>query len=182
MNNEKAEEIKAESLDNMVVNIAQGRLSYLSELYLKLKRPIFVLALSILHDYYAAEDVMQETFLKVTANAKEYRKGTNARAWILSIARNQSLNTLKRDKKDEELDENMAGSNAGLEENVAGTIDFYKMIEPLDDLEKQILVLRFSGGLKATEIAGIMNCSPGYIRNKFSRALKKIRKNSLPDQ
>ena len=161
--------------DRLVINIAEGNLSYLSELYLKLKKPIFALALSILGDYYAAEDIMQETFVKVTSNADSYQKGTNARAWIFSIARNLCLNSLHL-KKREELNENMtaAGGNT-FEEKVASAIDFKQLISPLDETEKQIFVLHFYGGLKKTQIAKIMDITPVNVRAKYSRALKKLR-------
>jgi len=178
MLNEKAKEIKMGYYDRLVINIAEGNLSYLSELYQKLRRPIFALAMSIIGEYYAAEDIMQETFLKVTANASMYHKGTNARAWIFTIARNLCLNNLQM-KKGEELNENMVEQRGGdFEERVASVINFNRMIEPLDDVERQIFVLHFYGGLKKTQIAQMMKMSPANVWAKYSRALKKLRANS----
>jgi len=106
----------------------------------------------LLYPSYATIIRLKETFLKVTANAKEYHKGTNAKAWVFSIARNLCLNKLKM-KKSEELTENMAETNStDFEEKVASTIHFNQMIEPLDETERQIIVLHFSGGLKNTQI------------------------------
>jgi len=175
MGNNKDKAIDIGYYDHLIINIADGKVTDLSELYLKLKTSIFAFALSILRDYYSAEDVMQETFLKVTVNAKEYQKGTNAKAWIFSIARNLCLDRL-RIKKGEELTEKATvSSNADFEEKVASTIDFNQMLEPLDETERQIIALRFSGELKNTQIAEIINMSPVNVRTKYSRALKKLK-------
>lgn len=176
MDSERNKALETGDYDHMVVNIAKGVLSDLSNLYMKLKRPIFVYALSILHDYNAAEDVMQETFLKVTVHANEYKKGTNAKAWILSITRNLSLYALEQQKRMEELPNNFLETVISPEEKVDSTVDFFKLIEPLDEVEKEIIVLRFPGKLRFTEIAEIMKVSPGYIRNRYSRAVKKLKR------
>lgn len=176
MGDEKAKASNISYFDHMVVDIAQGNIDSLSELYYKLQKPVFVLALSILQDYYAAEDVMQETFIKVASNAKDYRQGTNAKAWIFSIARNLCLDTLKK-KKNDELTENIADSE-NFEEKAASSIDFLRMLKVLNEDEKQIIVMHFYGGLKKVEIAELMGVPSANIRVAYSRALKKL-KNSM---
>lgn len=175
MGNENAKESNTIYFDHMVMTIAEGSTDSLSELYYKLQKPIFVLALSILQDYYAAEDVMQETFLKVVSHAKDYRQGTNAKAWIFTMARNLCLDTLKR-KRNDELTENMTDSNP-FEEKVASSIDFLNMLHVLNEDEKQIIVMHFYGGLKKVEIAKLMGVPSANIRVAYSRALKKLKNN-----
>jgi hypothetical protein len=70
MEPEKAEDNNV-YFDRMVKEIAEGHSDSLSELYDTLRKPVFVLALSILQDYYVAEDVMQETFIRVATYASE---------------------------------------------------------------------------------------------------------------
>lgn len=175
MSNGKPHAISVGSLDRMVINIAEGNMASLSSLYSQLQKPIFVLALSLLHDYYAAEDVMQETFVKVMAHAKEYRKGTNAKAWIFSIARNLCLDSLKR-MQSGPLSENITDSD-DLEDKVASAVDIIRILDTLDETEKQIIVMHFYGGLRKVQIAKLMNVPAGSIRMKYSRALKKLKDN-----
>ena len=47
-----------------------------------------------------AEDIMQETFIKVINNNDKFIMGSNAKAWIYTIARNTSLNYLKATKRE----------------------------------------------------------------------------------
>lgn len=165
MVNEKAEESGAGYFDSVVANIAEGNTDSLSALYCRLKKPVFVLALSILRDYDAAEDVMQETFLRVISRAGEYRRGTNAKAWIFAIARNLCLDTLKRRKPDE-LTEYIPDSSC-FEEKAASSIDFLRMLEALNDDEKQIIVMHFYGGLKKVEIAKLMGVPHRQLQRRL---------------
>lgn len=51
--------------EQLLVRIAAGDKAALAELYAQAKNPVYCFALSILRDSFAAEDVMQETFLQV---------------------------------------------------------------------------------------------------------------------
>ena len=175
MGNESAKESSTVYFDHMVMNIAEGRNDALSELYDQLKKPVFVLALSILQDYYAAEDVMQETFVKVVLNANDYRQGTNARAWIFSIARNLCLDTLKK-KTNDELTDNIPDLD-NFEEKAASSIDFLRMLQGLNEDEKQIIVMHFYGGFKKVQIAELMGVPSANVRVAYARALKKLKNN-----
>lgn len=161
--------------DKSISKIAEGNLSALSELYIKLKKPVFILALSIVRDYPMAEDIMQETFVKVASNVDNYRKGTNAKAWILSITRNMSLDYLKKRKKEDITDEITVPSNSKFEEEIASTIEFQKMIEPLDEIEKQIIVLHITAGIKHKQIGKVLELTTENVRTKYSRAIKKLK-------
>ena len=78
--------------EQLLVRIAAGDKAALAELYAQAKNPVYCFALSILRDSFAAEDVMQETFLQVWKSAPTYRpSGKNALTWILGITKYLSL-------------------------------------------------------------------------------------------
>lgn len=176
MGSDMTQENSVGYFDDAVKSIAEGRSDSLAELYATLKKPVFVFALSILQDYQEAEDVMQETFLRVAAKSSDYRPGTNARAWIFSIARNLSLDILKR-KKPVALTEDVADSG-NFEEKAASAIDFLRMLRVLNENERQIVVMHFYGGLRKAEIAKLLGVPSANVRVTYGRALKKL-KNSL---
>jgi RNA polymerase sigma-70 factor, ECF subfamily len=173
---ENAKSMESGFLDRLLNGVARGRADDLEALYRALQRPVFLLALSMLHDYSAAEDVTQETFIRVNKSAASCRKDTNAKAWIFTIARNLCLNRLKA-QKPAELSENTPDHGPELEERIASAIDFERMIAPLSETERQVIVLRFSGGLKHTQTAKLLGLSHNNVRAVYSRALKKLRKN-----
>jgi RNA polymerase sigma-70 factor (ECF subfamily) len=162
-------------LNKSMSRIAYGDVLALDALYKDLKKPVFMLALSILRDYPSAEDIMQETFLKVNEKADTYTAGTNPKAWVLTIARNLALNTIKKRSREtltlEELGETAADENGLLDGN-----DFTHTMRQLDEPERSIVTLRIVCGLRHAEIAKIVGLTANDTRVRYSRALKKLKK------
>jgi RNA polymerase sigma-70 factor (ECF subfamily) len=75
--------------------IAAGDMDALEWLYRELRVPVFAVALAITADRGLAEDVLQETFLRVYTRARTYRPGSTPRAWMVEIARNLALDTVR---------------------------------------------------------------------------------------
>jgi RNA polymerase sigma-70 factor (ECF subfamily) len=164
-------------IDKSVLQIAQGDNTALSLLYRCLKKPVFLLALSILRDESLAEDVMQETFLKVSEKADTYHAGTNPKAWVLTIARNLSLNCLKSRGREEltgkDIDMQFDENN---ENRAVSSADFMKALQQLDETQQTIVTVRILCDLKHAQIAEMINLSPGDVRIRYHRALKLLKK------
>ena len=79
---------KQKNIDMCIRLIARHDYTALEEFYKEFSNPIYRFSLMLLHDSHLAEDAMQNTFVKIMANAKSYSPGTNPRAWIFAIARN----------------------------------------------------------------------------------------------
>ncbi|MGG7176774.1 RNA polymerase sigma factor [Clostridium paraputrificum] len=172
----KSEDIIAIKLDDWLVKSKDGDDESLGRLYSELKRPIFVLALSIVNDYQVAEDILQETFIKIMNNSEGYKKGSNAKAWIMTIARNISLNHLKKVKREEIRDDLAISGDGNFTEEVESTMEFLRLIEELNQEEKEIVALRLSAGISHMQISKLLNISLLNVRAKYSRAIKKLKK------
>ena len=93
------------TLDEALGCIAEGDHSAFGELYEQTRRTVYYIALSYVRERMLAEDVMQATYLKVLGNAARYRRGTNARAWIARIARNEAIDLMRRRSRELSVDE-----------------------------------------------------------------------------
>lgn len=186
MQNEESLGIIGLSADRSVSRLAEGDVGALSQLYSLLRRPVFLLALSILGDHALAEDVMQETFLKINEHAGSYRPGTNPKAWVLAITRNLALNMLRRRSREQpgdDLLESLPCAEGGSASPAVGTgagdaddrLDFARTMAQLGEPERSIVTMRVVCGLRHREIAKILGCAPGDVRVRYSRALKKLR-------
>nr|WP_280521300.1 RNA polymerase sigma factor [Paenibacillus mangrovi] len=82
-------------MDEALDSIVSGKIDSLQTIYKELRIPVYGLALSILQNKSWAEEIMQETFVRVYEKASNYRHGTNPKAWIISIARNLSYELLR---------------------------------------------------------------------------------------
>ena len=81
-----------QQLDRLIVRISGGDDDALAELYEKTNRGVFAFLYSYLDNREDSEDAMQDVYLKVKLHAGSYRHGSNARAWMLQIAKNIALN------------------------------------------------------------------------------------------
>ena len=93
------------SIDEAMARLAAGENDALEEIYTQTRKTVYYVALSIVRERMLAEDVMQTTYLKVLANASAYRAGSNARAWIARIAKNEAIGLLRRRKREVSVDE-----------------------------------------------------------------------------
>ena len=162
--------------DKAIVGIAEGDVNALSVLYDQLSRQIYFVAYAILKTHHDAEDVLQQTLCEIVKNAHRYRKGSNARAWVLGIARNQALNACRDRKAYISLEE--AENDVRYAETDAELLSSFTMFDALRTLsgeEEQIVLLRIESGLKFKEIAELLHITVSSAEKKYQRALKKLK-------
>jgi RNA polymerase sigma-70 factor, ECF subfamily len=160
--------------EKSIYKVADGDISELTQIYGCFKRPVFLIAYSIVKDYALAEDVMQETFLRVSEKASTYRGG-NSKSWVLEIARNIALNCVKKRNWETISADESESMSPSVEDAAVAEADFTRAITVLDEVERSIVILHLAGSLKHTEIAHILGIMPGDVRIRYFRALKKLK-------
>ncbi len=164
------------TLDEHLKKFAEGDDSDFGAFYLATKKPIYHIALGIVRDRALAEDVMQNTYMKVLAGAGSYKRGTNASAWIARIARNEALNLKKRRMRESPVDERenehlfpvAKPDEYGLLTDVARRI--------LSEDEFTVLMLAAADGYKRREIAAMLKMPLPTVTWKYHQALAKMRR------
>ncbi len=161
--------------DKAIVGVAQGDMNALSDIYDSIGKQVYFVAYSILKNHNDAEDILQQVFCEIVKNAHAYRSGSNARAWILSIARNQALKYL-RDKKTciplEDVTNSFECSEA--DEDFISNLTMFEALKVLSEQDRQIVLLHIEGGMKFKEIANLLNITVDSAKKKYQRALKKL--------
>jgi len=131
-----------------------------------------------------AEDILQETFVKVWGYIKQFRpEGGSLQAWIYKITANtinDYFRKIYRQPETLELLENLEkASEANVEKEVGNRLEtegYIKAFELLGESQKQVLELRLIQDLSILETAKILGKSNLAVRVLFHRALKKLRK------
>ena len=159
--------------DMALCRIASGDHEALTVIYKKLGRQIYLLAYSILQDTYAAEDVMQETFVRLLASANSYQPQTNARAYVLKITRNLALNALQK-RRHEVMCESPIDENTA-DEGEAKPLSALESLSLLSEEERQIVVLKLDGGQTHRQIASLLGISTAACEKRYRRALEKLK-------
>ena len=165
-----------ERLERLLAGVARGEQDALEALYQSARAAVYALALSVLKNTHDAQDVTQDTFVRVYESARFYRPQGTPMAWILTIARNLARMKLREGAKAAELDEAQwdaipAESSVSAEERHL----LQDALGGLADQERQIVLLHAVSGLKHREIAQLMELPLATVLSKYHRALKKLR-------
>lgn len=158
--------------------IGEGDQEAFRTLYEQARSPVYSYALSILRHREDAEDAAQETFLKIRAAAHLYRPQGKPLAWIFTIARNICLMKFRQrsrlspvpiEEQREELDFSQ------IEEREDRMV-LEAAFTVLSQEERQIIMLHAVTGLKHREVSALLRMPLSTVLSKYSRGIKKLRR------
>jgi RNA polymerase sigma-70 factor (ECF subfamily) len=157
------------------------------------RKPLFNFILRFVRDPAAAEDVTQETFLRLIKGADAYQRQAKFTTWLYTIARNLCVDAARRGKhrKAASLD-----APIGDDDGSASLLDFVpdgaagvdrqaqsrelgarlrQAIESLPDEQREIFLLREVADLQFNEIAAVVGCPENTVKSRMRYALEKLR-------
>ncbi len=144
------------------------------------------LAVRYLHDPSEAEDVVQETFLRMLRIADTVDDGFNVMAWLHRVATNICLSQLRTARRVQLVDTGGETMQAEEDRRRAGQPEqayeityarelFGRVVRRLPAQQRLCLVLREVQGLSYRDIAGRLSVSPGSIESLLFRARRRFR-------
>lgn len=151
-------------------------------LYQNTDRTVYSFILSIMKNPQDAEEVMQETYMKIWTSASSYQSQGKPLAWIFTIARNLCYMKFRDQKHRADMGlEELTGEETGELclplENLADAMALRAALELLKEDERQIVLLHASAGLKHREIASSLGMPLATVLSKYNRAIKKLKQN-----
>ena len=146
---------------------------YKERLYWHIRRMV------ISHD--DADDVLQNTFIKVYKNLHNFNGESQIYTWLYRIATNESLTFIKKRKRttqigSEELQESLV-ANLTSDPYFNGDeaqLTLQKAIDTLPAKQKQVFVMKYFDELQYNEISEILDTSEGALKASYHHAVKKI--------
>lgn len=138
---------------------------------------VFNTANYILRDRVEAEDVMQETFITAFDRLDDLGEESKLQGWLKTIARNKSLNQIKKRRSWNDFDDISEVADVDLEEDTSD-LDLtyiYKCIGELPEGYRVILTLFLIEGLDHEEIADHLGITNSTSRSQYTRARQKLR-------
>jgi RNA polymerase sigma-70 factor, ECF subfamily len=177
--------------------ILAGEKQLFHDLIRPCERSIYFLLFSLLKNEADAEDVAQETVIKVYQNLDKFRGDSQFRTWVLSIARNEGLGRLRKissrreDSLDAETDEQTGDYTPAiltswreipaeaLEQKELGNI-LRDAIEGLPEIYRNVVVLRDIEELDIRESAAVLGISEASVKVRLHRARALLQRNLAP--
>lgn len=164
-------------LDRLLSGVAAGDREALARLYRRTRTAVYGLALSYLKNTHDAQDVTQDTFVRVWDSAHQYRPKGSPMGWLLAIARNLALMKIRQNQRHVELEQEewdaIPAEETGL--NPEDRQLLQNALAALGDEERQVVLLHAVTGLKHREIASLLEMPLATVLSKYHRALKKLR-------
>ena len=141
---------------------------------------VYAYVASLLRDRSAAEDVTAQAFERAYRKRRSYRPARGSReAWVFGIARNAALDELRRRKRHATLEadsEDLTSSSpTDLAELALRRETVRAALATLEEREREMVALKFMGGLSNTEIARVLGLSESNAGTKLHRTITKLR-------
>lgn len=162
---------------NLFERIRLGDQDAFRELYEVTHTPLYAFLLSYTLNREDAQDLLQDTYIKVFNNCHLYREQGNPMAWMMKIAKNLFLTQRKRQQSDK-LNYEDVENELGFDDmtNVDNRMVLEKMFEILSEDDRNLIILHDVSGLKHKEIAEIMGMPLGTVLARYNRGIRKLQK------
>ena len=129
-----------------------------------------------------AEDLLQETFVKVWNNAASYDASRGrVYTWLLNIARHTALDKLRtqkynRHQKSLFMPPTVSNSAAWSEEMKTSDVGLHQQINKLDEKYRQIIDLVYLNGYTQSEVTEALGIPLGTVKSRVKIAIRELRK------
>ena len=158
----------------LMSKVAKGNLDVLKVLFERHHKHVFNFLYKMCGNRMLSEDLTQEVFYKLMKYRTSYNNGKFV-SWLFTIARN-SLNThFRRTSNNYEDMDSLDYKLVAEEEEKKDYSDLHLAINQLDASDKELVILNRFQEIKYEELAEIVGSTPGAVKTKVSRALKKLK-------
>lgn len=164
-------------IERCIIELGQGNNDAFDRLYTLLNRSVYAYALTIMRNVHDAQDITNDCFVSIYANAHKYLAQGKPMAWIMSIVKNMCYSRFRQSQRFADVDESqlenqlLASSDASAEDRIVVRTCLYKLSEQ----ERIVVVLHAVAGMKHKDIAEHLQIPLSTVLSKYNRALAKLK-------
>ena len=166
--------------EQIILDVQHGKAESFRWLIERYQRPVLQMIFNLIHDSHAAEDISQEVFIAVYRKISTFDPmRSKFVTWLFTIARNKSINHLRKKKKVSFSVQEEIVAEADPCEEVCKEEFFQQLDDALKQLgpcQQRAFVLAEFENLPYEEIAQIECVSIGTVKSRIHRAKEKLRK------
>lgn len=134
-------------------------------------------ARGLCRDMTAAEDLAQDGLLRAWTAQASYRSGTNLKAWVFTIMRNQSYSERRVAWRNVALDQQMAEETLVAISNPTATLELDELRRAmllLPDEQREAVILIGAAGCSYEEASAMCDCPVGTVKSRASRGRRQL--------
>ncbi|NBN80107.1 RNA polymerase sigma factor [Microvirga tunisiensis] len=124
-----------------------------------------------------ADDLVQDTILKAWAKQDSFEPGTNMKAWLFTILRNEFYSQMRKRGREVQDSDGLFTERLAVHPAQHGTLDmadFRRALERLPDDQREAIILVGASGFSYEEAAAICGCALGTIKSRVNRARNRL--------
>jgi RNA polymerase sigma-70 factor (ECF subfamily) len=129
-------------------------------------------AVSLAQNADRADDLVQETLVKAWDKHESFQPGTNLKAWLFTILRNEFYSQMRKRGREVQDSEGLMTARLAVHPSQHGQLDLKDFRAALD--QREAIILIGASGFSYEEAAGICNCAVGTIKSRVSRARTRL--------
>jgi len=175
--------MRAVSDEQLIEWVARGDASCLGTLFERHNRSVYQFCRQMTRQSVQSEDLVQEIFLKILRKAGSFRRQGSFKAWMFNIARNTTLDYLRKMKRREDLvpmdasTEAEAVDHRSAEDAAAGKQNVGLVARALANLPTAVQEVIWLGRFEFDtyeELGQALGCKPGTARVRMHRAMQQL--------
>ena len=170
--------------DELVDRAREGDVDACSELVRRSREAVYRTIYRFTKNHSDTDDIAQETFLRAFRGIRHFKKKAGFSTWVIRIAINQSLNFLKKKKKEKGMktfEERMAGGKSGWHYSPDSAVNarelgrnLHAAIDSLPPVYRSAFILVILEGMRHGQAARILGCSENTVSWRVHKARKMI--------
>ena len=165
----------------LVVKCKRGSTEALGRIYEKYKTDMLVLAMSLLNDTSAAEDVMHDVFLTFAENIEKFSLTGSLKSYLLTCLANRARN-LNKAKHRQNIEPQQAETVSSGQDEPIGAIMCNEQLKQLSGAmaqlpyeQREIIILHFQAGMTFGTIGRSLGISANTAKSRYRYGLDKLR-------
>ena len=134
-------------------------------------------AVSLSQNADKADDLVQETLVKAWDKHASFQPGTNLKAWLFTILRNEFYSQMRKRGREVQDSDGLMTARLAVHPAQQGQLDlkdFRAALERLPEDQREAIILIGASGFSYEEAAEICNCAVGTIKSRVSRARTRL--------
>lgn len=163
-------------INQLFEEFKSGNKEVLEEIYNKYQKVIFGIAFGILKNKDDAEDIVQLVFIKLHTLDNSKLPENNIPSWLYTITKNETLQFLRKQKNNIDLDSiyDLEAPNSEINKLIAQET-YNKLISNLSSKEKEIVSLKIISNLSFEQISEILGEKTGTIKWRYYKAIYNLK-------